>query len=247
MKRICKKCQVEKDLSEYYLKKDGKIKSSLCRICYNEEYKGNKEIKSAYYQNNKEKIYQKNKEWVENNKESREEYIKIWREENKDSIKDKRKVYVEDNKELIDFHKKKWNEDNKEKIKIRQKELYYINHERNRETKNLYRRRREEEDELFLITQRIRCLIINSLKRKFTEKSKKTIDILGCSFEDFKTYLEKKFDENMNWENHGTYWHIDHIKPISLAQNEKEVYELNHYSNLQPLFWLDNLKKSDKY
>ena len=51
----------------------------------------------------------------------------------------------------------------------------------------------------------------------------------------------------MNWENYGTYWHIDHIKPISLAENEKEVYDLNHYTNFQPLFWLDNLIKSDKY
>jgi hypothetical protein len=89
-------------------------------------------------------------------------------------------------------------------------------------------------------------LILLSFKSNFTKKSKKTSEILGCTFEDFKIYLESKFDENMNWENQGTYWHLDHIIPISSAQTEQEVYKLNHYTNFQPLYWLDNLKKSNK-
>ena len=56
-----------------------------------------------------------------------------------------------------------------------------------------------------------------------------------------------KFDENMNWDNQGTYWHMDHIKPISLAKTENEAYELNHHTNFQPLYWRDNLKKSNYY
>jgi hypothetical protein len=90
-------------------------------------------------------------------------------------------------------------------------------------------------------------LIKNSIKRGFTEKSKRTQEILGCSFEDFKLHLESQFDENMNWENQGSYWHMDHIIPISSAETKEEVYRLNHYTNFQPLYWLDNLKKSDKY
>jgi hypothetical protein len=49
----------------------------------------------------------------------------------------------------------------------------------------------------------------------------------------------------MNWDNHGE-WHIDHKIPLSTAKNEEELYKLNHYTNLQPLWSTDNLKKSNK-
>ena len=47
----------------------------------------------------------------------------------------------------------------------------------------------------------------------------------------------------MNRENQGTYWHLNHIIPISSAQTEEDVYRLNHYTNFQPLYWLNNLRK----
>jgi hypothetical protein len=251
MKRICKKCQVEKELNDYYLKKDGKVRSSFCKICYNEEYKNDKEVRTTYYKNNKEKLYQKHREWLENNKDSRNEYVKNWREENKDSIRYKSKLYVQNNSELIKSQKKSWYENNKEQIKEKERQRYRENRDKNldleREKKRDYISKKLEEDPLFNLTLKVRSLIRNAFKRQFTKKSKKTIEILGCSFEEFKLHLESQFDENMNWDNHGTYWHIDHIKPISLAENEKEVYDLNHYTNFQPLFWLDNLFKSNKY
>ena len=49
----------------------------------------------------------------------------------------------------------------------------------------------------------------------------------------------------MCWENHGE-WHIDHVVPLASAKTEDEIYKLNHYSNLQPLWKIDNLKKSNK-
>ena len=49
----------------------------------------------------------------------------------------------------------------------------------------------------------------------------------------------------MTWENQGE-WHFDHIIPISSAQTEEEVIKLNHYTNFQPLWAEDNLRKSNK-
>jgi hypothetical protein len=77
-------------------------------------------------------------------------------------------------------------------------------------------------------------------------KNFKTITALGCSAQEFKQHFEGLFQNGMTWDNYGI-WHVDHIKPISLATNEQEVFELNHYTTLQPLWGKDNLKKGNKY
>lgn len=51
----------------------------------------------------------------------------------------------------------------------------------------------------------------------------------------------------MFWNNHGTYWHLDHIIPISWAKSEEEVYKLNHYTNYQPLSAFENLAKNNRF
>lgn len=77
-------------------------------------------------------------------------------------------------------------------------------------------------------------------------KSKRTFDIIGLDKENFKSYIEDKFTEGMSWENYGE-WHLDHIKPLCLSENEEDLIKLNHYTNLQPLWSEDNIKKNRKY
>jgi hypothetical protein len=78
-------------------------------------------------------------------------------------------------------------------------------------------------------------------------KSNTTFDIIGCSPEFLKQHIEKLFLNEMSWENYGLFgWHIDHIIPLSSSKNESEFYRLCHYTNLQPLWAEDNLKKSNK-
>lgn len=112
---------------------------------------------------------------------------------------------------------------------------------------NNYCTNRSKTDPMYKFMCDVRALIGNAIRKTFTKKSKKTIAILGCTFEEFKVYIENKFDHKMNWSNHGSYWEYDHIKPITLAKTEQEVYELNHYTNFQPLYWKDNLAKGNKY
>jgi len=79
-------------------------------------------------------------------------------------------------------------------------------------------------------------------------KTNKTFNIIGCTPEFLKEYIENQFTEGMTWENHGQFgWHIDHIIPLSSVKTEEELYPLFHYTNLQPLWWLDNIKKGTKY
>lgn len=49
----------------------------------------------------------------------------------------------------------------------------------------------------------------------------------------------------MTWENHGE-WHIDHIVPLDLGNNEEEILQLNYYKNLQPLWAKENISKGNK-
>jgi len=88
-------------------------------------------------------------------------------------------------------------------------------------------------------------LIRMSIKKGGFSKKTKTYNIIGCSYEDFKQYIESQFKDGMFWGNHGK-WHYDHIIPISSAITEEDVIKLNHYTNFQPLWALDNIKKSNK-
>lgn len=85
----------------------------------------------------------------------------------------------------------------------------------------------------------------NSVNRYLKYRSQKTFDIVGCSPEFLKEHLESQFIDGMGWDNR-VEWHIDHIIPLSSAKTEDDLYRLCHYTNLQPLWAEDNLKKSNK-
>ena len=103
-----------------------------------------------------------------------------------------------------------------------------------------------KENELIKLIENVRTRIRTYFKLKNIDKKTNTFDIVGCSPEFLKEYLEKKFTEGMSWELMGQHIHIDHIIPLSSAKNEEELYKLCHYTNLQPLWAKDNLKKSNK-
>lgn len=75
------------------------------------------------------------------------------------------------------------------------------------------------------------------------------MELLGCKPEFLKEYLEKQFTGDMSWENYGSLWHIDHRKPCDAFDliQESEQRACFHYTNLQPLLVIDNLKKGKKY
>jgi hypothetical protein len=124
-----------------------------------------------------------------------------------------------------------------------------------RKREYLQKKARLKTDPLFKLTCNIRSLISSSIKRGYSKKSKKTTEILGCNFEEFKTYIESKFETWMSWEKYGRYngelnygWDIDHIIPISSAKTEEDVINLNHYTNFQPLCGYTNRYiKRDKF
>jgi len=93
----------------------------------------------------------------------------------------------------------------------------------------------------------LRSRLKHVLKGKL--KSVSAVKDLGCSIEQLKTYLESLFQPGMTWDNWSRYgWHIDHIKPLSsfdLTDPEQQK-KACHYTNLQPLWAAENLRKSCK-
>lgn len=107
-------------------------------------------------------------------------------------------------------------------------------------------RSRYKEDPLFRVKQIARTRISCAIKNKGYSKHGKTIEILGCSFEELKRHLERRFTKGMTWANYGKHgWHVDHIVPISAASTPEELEPLLHYMNLQPLWAKENISKSD--
>jgi hypothetical protein len=92
----------------------------------------------------------------------------------------------------------------------------------------------------------LRNRIYQAFKFRKTNKDKTTSKLLGCSFKCVKKHIESKFDNQMNWGNYGK-WHIDHIKPLAEAKTKEQLEDLCHYSNLQPLWAKDNLRKGCRF
>ena len=248
----CRKCNSE-IRRNYYDNNREYIKSASMRYknnnpekvreCSKKYYDNNREIlkdKSKSYQNNNsKKIKQQKKKYYNENREYLNSKSKKYREENKDLISKNKKNYYKENREEILLKRKEYRISNQEKFKQKDKNYQLKNKDRINDYNKKYIKERCEKDVLFRLIKNLRTLISNSFKNA----SKTTTSvILGCSFEEFKIYLESKFESWMTWENRGLYngefnygWDIDHIIPISSAKTEEEIIKLNHFTNLQPL------------
>jgi hypothetical protein len=146
------------------------------------------------------------------------------------------KNYRLKNKEVISEYLKYYHQKNPNKRKKNSLEYF----------KN-YHKHRNETDILFKLIKVVRSRVNKIIKINDISKKNKTFDIVGCTPEFLKEHLENQFVNDMSWENYGYHgWHIDHKIPLSSAKTEEEIYKLSHYTNLQPLWAEDNLKKSNK-
>ena len=169
---------------------------------------------------------------------------------NKDSsfctIQCKNKQWYQNNKE----HKKQYYKNNKSKIQVRESE-YTTSGKRKEKNKKWYNKSGKEYYAIkrqnidYKLTKNLRTRLWKAVKSN--QKSGSAIDDLGCSINEFKVYMIKQFTEGMTWDNYGE-WHIDHIKPLSSFNLtiESEFKKACHYTNLQPLWAIDNILKSDK-
>lgn len=152
------------------------------------------------------------------------------------------KTYYHKHKKKILTRQKIYNQKNKEKIQQLQKS-WKTNH---RQQINAYTRYKKQTDPNFKLAVVLRGRIRGVLQGKY--KSKSTLQLLGASLNQVWNYLESQFQPGMTRENHGL-WHIDHKRPcISFDLTDPTQQAICfHYTNLQPLWAEDNLKKGATY
>jgi len=211
--KICCSCKQVKIFESF-----GKLSSS--KDGYRHDCK---DCRKKYSENNKNKLKEYKKNYYQLNKEKCNKSSKNWYLDNLDLKKEYDKEYVFKNKDRRSETHKKWRSENIEKIREYKKSYYHS------VTVN-------DPDKMIRVSAR-------SLVKRFLKFKKNTTnEIIGCSYEYLRQYLESKFESWMSWDNHGLYngelnhgWDIDHIIPLSSAKTDEEVIKLNHYTNLQPL------------
>jgi hypothetical protein len=188
------------------------------------------EIKKKYFTEEEIKAAknERSKKYYHNHKKEVKEYCKIHREEKINYLKNYQKI----NKEKLNIKNREYQKNHKEYLYLKAKER---------------RNNRLKIDINFKLTCSLRGRLYHAIKEN--QKSGSAVEDLGCSISDLKVYLESKFQEGMSWKNwNRTGWHIDHIIPLASfnLQNREEFLKANHYTNLQPMWAEENIKKSNK-
>lgn len=269
--KTCQKCEEEKDLSAFSIKRsnpDGLQK--WCKSCtneYNHRYSSNPEnrekIKKGnkkYYNDNKDRILEQTKEY------NHRPEVKIKRREH--GIKYKKEyLSIPENLQKRKEYNKKYNKiynaeyrndpKNREKIKeyqlqysssaeYKERKKEYVRKPENRARKNSRKNERYKNDIQFRLSENLRGRLRKAIKN--CQKTGSAVRDLGCTIEEFKVYIEGLFLPGMSWKDWGfgdDKWHLDHIKPIKMFNMEarEELLQVCHYTNIRPLWQKDNLSR----
>jgi len=115
-----------------------------------------------------------------------------------------------------------------------------------------YQRKQRKENPVFMLRHNLRKRVRNAIK---CGKAGSAVKDLGCSVGELKQRFEARFrphpktGEMMTWDNYGYYgWHMDHIVPLAAFDltDREQFLKACHYTNLQPLWAEENMKKGDR-
>lgn len=216
-----------------------------------------------YYSKNREQILSKKREYFKKNKKERLEYTRKYKEKNLEKILKQKREHYYKNKDRINKQKKENYLKNPEKVKEQQRK-YHIknkkirnqsckNYEKNNKEKICIRKKFYNEikklDYKFRLNRNIGSYMSFCLKSK--KNNRKWESLVGYNLNELIQHLEKQFNDKMNWNNYGVFWHVDHIKPKSLfkytSTEDEEFKKCWALKNLQPLEALENIIKGNRY
>lgn len=235
---VCTKCGVKKELSCFSKRSSTKLGHvSACKEC-------SSKISADWYKKNREDILEVHKKWKASNVEHHKEYNKKWKIENKEKISEQNKelyiknrslrkeqshrVYLLKAEQVIE-RTNKWKKDNPDKLKEIRKRVYL----------------KARSSPKGLVDSSMSSSIRLSLKGN--KKGQKWESLVGYTASDLVKHLQQQFSGDMDWNNYGKVWEIDHIIPKSVFNYEtpldldfKRCWSL---MNLRPLYVSENRKK----
>lgn len=171
------------------------------------------------------------------------------RKQCKECERENARNYKLKNKKYISEYNKKYKAENKEMIK-QYNSNYWGKNKFELVAKNLIRKKiRRKNDVVFRLSENMRTRIRDIMIGR--TKSKKTLELLGCTFEQFHKWIKwqiEYFQPDLNIEEYGQKWHIDHVIPVAKFRLEitNEQERCFHWTNLQPLEAKENLRKNNK-
>jgi len=250
----CSKCHETKDY-KYFSKagiRNGRQRyRPRCRDC-------GKKMYASMSPEKREKLREHHKQWylenIERIREVQHKYLSLPETREKKKIYDRK--YREKNREFLKIKSKKIRERDAVAIS-KQKQGYYLrNKERIIKRTMSYAKKISQSNTKqgihYRIVRACRTRVWGILTVK-GRKSAKTLELLGCTKDFLKKHLESQFEPWMTWENYGKKsairnWDIDHIIPCSKFDMTcpLQQHACFHYSNLQPLEHIKNIKKRDK-
>lgn len=231
MTKICNLCFCEQSLSEFGVRTSGRVEH-YCRGCKSEKDKD-------YRRRNGEKIQCRQHQW----------YVA-----HKDHVLDKNKIWADRYPDRVRQHKQKWDLANREKRCESARKRAALPEEKERKRQwaranpkdnTRYTRERAKRDVGFRVLRNLRNSVWRVIRRG--HKSQATLALLGCGTPTLLAHLERQFQPGMTWGNYGK-WHIDHVRPcasfdLTRPEQQKQCFR---WSNLQPLWAEDNLRKHAK-
>ena len=238
----------------------------ICSQCNKEFIKKKNNQKYCSKECSKEafKITNKKYQQSEKGKAVRKKALKKYKKSNKGKESEKRYRQSEKGKLAIKIsakkYKTKYNQSQRGREAIKQGRKKYSQSASGKETIRKYKQsdrgkelrkkdhlKRMKTDPLYKLIYNTRARLRMFCKASNIKKTNQTFKMVGCTPEFLKQHLEKQFKPGMNWKNNTRDgWHIDHIVPISVAMSSEDVEKLSHYTNLQPMWATENLKKSNK-
>lgn len=217
--KTCSTCDMSKEESEFYTRSDtGKLRGN-CKTCI-------KKVSDKRRNKNRTKELEKQRAYYQRTKERQNTLRRLRYKNNKEKELRVNRQWALNNTDKVNYYAKK----SREKHKIARMERI---------------KKRRISDPLF----RLKINLRTSVGRYLNNKPETTCEVIGMSWQTLYKYLQDTFEANYGmpreWMESFNY-HIDHIIPLSSAGSAKELYKLNHYTNLQILLAEDNLSKGAK-
>ena len=246
MNNLTEKISKKEYFREYYKKnkksislkqKEYQIKNEKSISLYQGEYRMKNKASALLY----------NKEYYIKNKENILLRYKKWCIRNRARISLNGREYCRKNKITILLKQKEYYVNNREKVLSYHKEYYVKNKENLLLESYKYKKLKLKTNIQFKLADALRNRLYNAIKRGY--KAGSAVRDLGCTIDELKIWIENKFQPGMSWDNWAYRgWHIDHklaLANFDLTSREQFLIAC-HYTNLQPMWWDENIRKSNK-